>query len=91
MSQAIYLIQDDEKLVEMKEQEYESENLLQKLLAKYPNLLAGDQISGSSPRRWLLIKREAPVPSEEEGAGRWSVDHLFLDQLPCADLKQKPY
>jgi hypothetical protein len=46
----------------------------------YPNLLAGDQVGGDEPRRWLLISREVPVASDEEGSGRWSVDHLFLDQ-----------
>jgi len=64
----------------MTEQKYDSEELLQELLAKYPNLLAGDQMDSSSPRRWLLISRELGVPSEEEGGGRWSLDHLFLDQ-----------
>jgi hypothetical protein len=28
----------------------------------------------------LLISREVALASEEDGAGRWSVDHLFLDQ-----------
>jgi len=28
----------------------------------------------------LLVAREASLASEEDGAGRWSVDHLFLDQ-----------
>lgn len=64
----------------MSEQAYDSEDLLQRLLAEYPNLLAGDQIDRDSPRRWLLISREASVPSCESGPGRWSVDHLFLDQ-----------
>ena len=78
---SIFLIQEKEgRLVEMKEEAYESEDLLQKLLADYPNLLAGDQINSAEPRRWLLIKQEMPVPSEEDGADRWSVDHLFLDQ-----------
>jgi hypothetical protein len=27
-----------------------------------------------------LIDRESAVPDTEEGPGRWSVDHLFLDQ-----------
>lgn len=77
----IFLIHDDKgDLVEMTEQPYDSEDLLQSLLAKHPNLIAGDQISASSPRRWLLVTREASVPGEQEGAGRWSVDHLFLDQ-----------
>ena len=40
--------------------------MLQALLAKYPDLLAGDQLAGS-PRRWLLVKREARVPDREVG------------------------
>lgn len=80
MAGGIFLIQDDGSLVEMNEQPYDTESLLQGLLAKYPNLLAGDQIDSDEPRRWLLVKREMGVPSEEQGGNRWSVDHLFLDQ-----------
>jgi hypothetical protein len=80
MSGGIFLIQSGGKLVEMKEQPYDTEDVLQELLAKYPNLLAGDQMDGAAPRRWLLIAREMGVPAEEEGADRWSLDHLFLDQ-----------
>lgn len=80
MGGAIFLIQDNGQLMEMNEQEYDSEDILQTLLAKYPNLLAGDQINNAAPRRWLLVSREASLPSEEGGAGRWAVDHLFLDQ-----------
>jgi len=77
----IFLIRDDnEDLIEMTEQQYDSEGLLQALLAKYPNLIAGDQIDSSAPREWLLVTREASLPGEQDGAGRWSVDHLFLDQ-----------
>jgi hypothetical protein len=76
----IYTIQSDGKLLEMKEEPYSAELLLQRLLADYPNLLAGDQIDPLSPRRWLLVRREAAVPSEEDGPGRWALDHLFLDQ-----------
>jgi hypothetical protein len=76
----IYLIQDNGQLVEMIEQAYDSEDLLQGLLAKYPSLLSGDQIDNAAPRRWLLISREIALPGEQDGAGRWSVDHLFLDQ-----------
>jgi hypothetical protein len=80
MGSGMFLIQADGQLVEMSEQPYDSEDLLQELLAKYPNLLAGDQIDDTNPRRWLLISREAALPSEENGLDRWSVDHLFLDQ-----------
>src|SRR5262245_27110274 len=64
----------------MEEAPYDSETLLQKLLADHPDLLAGDEINAEEPRRWLLISREMAVPGEQDGAGRWSLDHLFLDQ-----------
>lgn len=64
----------------MKEHKYDSESLLQELLAEYPNLLAGEQMDSAEPRRWLLVKREVGVPGEEESSDRWSLDHLFLDQ-----------
>ena len=28
----------------------------------------------------MLVSREVSLASEEDGSGRWSVDHLFLDQ-----------
>lgn len=77
---AIFILKQNGQLLEMNEAEYDSEDLLQSLLEKYPNLLAGKQIDTDSPRRWLLISRETPVPSDESGSGRWSLDHLFLDQ-----------
>ena len=80
MSGGIYLVQNNGEMVEMTEQNYASEDRLQVLLADYPNLLAGDQIDSANPRRWLLVSREVSVASEEDGTGRWSVDHLFLDQ-----------
>ncbi len=79
MGGGIYLI-DDERLVEMTEKAYESEEQLQDLLEKYPNLLAGDQIDRATPRRWLSISRESATALEEDGVDRWNLDHLFLDQ-----------
>jgi hypothetical protein len=76
----IYLLKEDSKLLAMEEAQYDSERLLQSLLADHPDLLAGDQIDAEEPRRWLLITREMAVPGEQDGAGRWSLDHLFLDQ-----------
>jgi len=67
-------------LVAMHEAPYDSEDLLQTLLAKYPDLLAGGDELAESPRRWLLVKREAGVPDTETGGSRWSLDHLFVDQ-----------
>ena len=80
MPGGIFLIAGDDRLVELSSSTYDSEALLQRLLERYPNLLAGDQIDAVSPRRWLLIQREASVPAETDGGGRWSLDHLFLDQ-----------
>jgi hypothetical protein len=80
MTGQIYLLGDDAKLLEMREAPYDSESLLQGLLAKYPNLLAGEQMDLETPRRWVLVSREFGVPGEEDGANRWSLDHLFLDQ-----------
>lgn len=80
MGGGIYLIQDNDQLVEMTEQPYDSEDQLQELLERYPNLIAGDLIDRAVPRRWLLISREAAVLAEEDTMARWSLDHLFLDQ-----------
>src|SRR5436309_15998747 len=80
MMGGIYVLQDSGELLEMTEQPYDSEALLQELLAKYPSLLAGDQIDPAAPRRWLLVRREAGVPAQDNGVDRWAVDHLFLDQ-----------
>ncbi|MGL5083836.1 MAG: hypothetical protein ACRC8A_20325 [Microcoleaceae cyanobacterium] len=80
MGGGIYLVQDDDRLVEMTEQPYDSEDQLQELLETYPNLLAGDEIDRGTPRRWLLISREATIPAEENLGSRWALDHLFLDQ-----------
>src|SRR5437868_13860039 len=80
MSGSIFLLQGDAKLVQMDESPYESEALLQRLLAQYPQLLAGDQIDSTNPRRWLLVCRELAIPDEEDGSARWALDHLFLDQ-----------
>jgi len=80
MTGSIFLVGNSGELLEMTQQPYDSEAILQRLLVQYPALLAGDQIDSVVPRRWLLIAREASLPSEQDAAGRWAVDHLFLDQ-----------
>jgi hypothetical protein len=75
---AIYLKQGDD-LIEMVEQPYDAELVLQKLLADHPDLLAGE-VDGESRRRWLLVKREIGIADEPDAATRWSLDHLFLDE-----------
>lgn len=66
-------------LVEMRNEPYESEDLLQELLAKHPDLLAGSQLNADVPRRWLLVGRGGLPGGEGEG-GRFSLDHFFIDQ-----------
>lgn len=80
MAGKIYLRQPDGSLRTMTESPFDSEDLLQRLLEEYPDLLAGEQMNLDSPRRWLLVRREMGVPDEAGAANRWSVDHLFLDQ-----------
>jgi hypothetical protein len=80
MSGGIFLLRGDDDLVEMTEQPYDSEDILQALIARFPSLLAGDQLDSAAPRRWVLLDREAGLPDDEDAAGRWSVDHLFVDQ-----------
>lgn len=53
---------------------------LRDLLAHNPFLLPGDQIDPESPRRWLVVRKEMPVPDPGGGGSRWSVDVLLCDQ-----------
>jgi hypothetical protein len=67
------LLKENGELIEMSEQGYDSEDLLQTFLAKYPNLMAGDQIDSINPRKWLLISREM-VLSSYWGTIKWIRD-----------------
>jgi len=77
---AIFLLKGAEDLEKLPVHPYDSEDLLQTLIMKHPELLAGDQINPDKPIRWLFIKREAGIPDGDQESDRWSVDHLFLDQ-----------
>lgn len=80
MSPNIYLIDENRGLVEMREQRYDSEDILQKLLADHPALLAGESdVPRERASRWALVRREASIAEDRDGHGRWSLDHLFLD------------
>lgn len=79
MTRTIYL-RTNGRIIEMTQTPYDSEDLFQGLLAESQELLPGDLIDPQSPRRWLLVAREIGIPDQEERSGRWSLDHLFLDQ-----------
>lgn len=78
MSDTIFLRRGD-ALTALRRTEFDSEDALQAMLARYPDLLAGEQMNPDDPRRWLLIAREMGVPGAEGGPDRWSLDHLFVD------------
>ena len=80
MRGSIFILDEAGKFIELEKKEYDSETVLQELLDNYPSLLAGDQINQESPRKWLPVAREAPIPDGEKSNYRWSLDHLFLDQ-----------
>jgi hypothetical protein len=53
---------------------------LQDILEHNFDLLPGDQIDPDAPCRWMLIKREMPVPDSSTGMNRWNIDFFFVDQ-----------
>ena len=82
-----FAVQDDvifirrgEDLVSLSAASYEAEAVLQQLLEHHPQLLAGYQVNRGDPRRFVLMRREALAVDHEGGGGRWSIDHVFLDQ-----------
>jgi len=78
MASGIFLITENNQLVEMQSSLYESEEKLQTLIAQFPRLLASCS-EDQDNAQWLLISREVGVPNNENGAARWSLDHLFID------------
>src|SRR6185369_4442221 len=77
-------LRDGDGFVPMREQPYKAEEVLQALIAEHPEVLAGDETGARGA--WVLVKREAGVADREEGAERWSLDHLFLDQAGVPTL-----
>ena len=86
MSGKIFHLSDTGQATPLPESPYETESVLQELLAKHPDFLPGDQINPTDPRRWVLVKREMGVPDEASSVDRWSLDHLYLDQAGIPTL-----
>ncbi|GLK78132.1 hypothetical protein GCM10008171_33860 [Methylopila jiangsuensis] len=76
----VFVLTDAATLIPMKQASFVTEDEFQNLLASFPELLVGDQINSQSPRRFILVSREQSIADHEGGGGRWSVDHLFIDQ-----------
>jgi len=78
---SVYLINESGKTEAMERVHCQDETReLQDILAHSYDLLPGDQIDPEDPCRWMLIKREMPVPDPSTGTGRWSIDFFFVDQ-----------
>lgn len=75
-----YILRTPTGKIMLNETLYETEDLFQQMLADTSEVLSGDQINPTDPRRWLLVAREMPVADSDAGGARWSLDHLFLDQ-----------
>lgn len=80
MAGRVFHLNENGNATPLEEHPYDAEKTLQELLAQHPDLMAGEQIDSTAPRRWLLITREMAVPGDDDAGGKWSLDHLFLDQ-----------
>jgi hypothetical protein len=81
----IYMVDEAGGLRRMSPSAPASEDEMQGLVARYPELITdgdGDL---------LLIRREQPICDSNDGGGRWSLDHLFVtrDAIPVlVELKR---
>lgn len=76
----MYVVQKDGELAALLEQGYEKEEHLQTLIARFPELIPGEEINEDDPRRWLLVGTEVGVGEDAGGTDLWSIDLLLLDQ-----------
>ena len=80
MAERIYVMNDKGEIHPLAEEPFDTEDLLQRLVADHPELLDGEQMRPGDPRRWILITREKSIPDTVDAGARWSVDHLLVDQ-----------
>lgn len=66
MSGSIFVVDDKNRILELKESKFQSEDIFQELIERYPNILAGDQITPENPRKWIFISREIGVPDKAD-------------------------
>ena len=80
MSSKIYVLRDGENMTSLTETAFTDEDIFQALIEQHPEILAGDLIDPENPRKWILIRREMGIPTEQGGGSQFSLDHLFIDQ-----------
>jgi hypothetical protein len=81
----IFLVDAHGTTTTLNESRYKTEADLQTLLAANPDLLPGEEMSGS-PQSWLLIGKELGVPNRPEASDKWRIDHLFVDEAGVPTL-----
>lgn len=69
---SIFLVDSEGGLSRMQPSAPEREEVIQTLIARYPELIVDDDGA------LLLIKREHPISDAEDGGARWRLDHLFV-------------
>ncbi len=60
----------------MRETPYDAEDVLQELIERHPEMLAGEDAAHGS---LVLVRREAGVSQDADTGARWSLDHLYVD------------
>lgn len=79
MSERIYRLDGDGEPLPLEETPFPAEAEIQRLIAAYPEVLAGEAMTPAEPRRWLLVGAEVPV-HDGAGGARWFLDILLIDQ-----------
>lgn len=78
MAGRIYVMTEEGSLEPLTERSFDTEDLLQELIAAHPELLDGEQIRPGDPRRWLLVSREQGIADAPQVIGRTAAS----DPLP---------
>jgi hypothetical protein len=78
MDDAVFLLRGS-AMTALRHAPYDSEALLQKALADFPEVIAGPTTVGDSPVGLLLVRQEMGVPKVEGGSAAFRLDHLFVD------------
>jgi len=73
---SIFLPDKSGSLKRVPHQEYQSEDMLQDIVDRHPELIVGEQINPDAPPGWLVIRREAGIAGSDTEGSRWSVDNF---------------
>ena len=68
MADTVFLLTDDGDFKEMTGERYDSEDLLQRLLADHPSVLSGVHTDDLASGEWLLVAREAEGCTHRRGS-----------------------